>query len=143
MTDTTLLVISAMGVPPYSARGLQQSIEPIDGAASMRRTINGVLKDIAEPQFRKYKSTITCNDQDAPALEGFWPGMEVEVDCVAELSFATNSAGPTRTVVPGSERTADGFTFYRPRLTMLIKAFSQTTDEYGAQTGWRLDLEEV
>lgn len=143
MTDTTLLVLSGMGVAPYSARGLSQSIEIVDAAKSMRRTINGVLRDVSEPQFRKYKTTISCNDQDAPALDGYFPGMEVVVDCVAELSFAIHSGAPARPVVTGSERTENGFTFYRPQLTMLVTGFNETKDEYGATTSWTLDLEEV
>ncbi len=143
MADETELVISAMGVPPYSARGLTQSLEPIQASASMRRTINGTLRDISQPQFQKYKSTISCNDQDAPALEGYWPGMQVVVDCVAELSYLTHSAAPDRPVVAGSSREVAGFTFYRPQLTMLITNFQQTKDEYGAATSWQLELEEV
>lgn len=143
MTDSTLLVISGMGVTPYSARGLSQSLEPIQAAASARRTINGTLRDLSQSQFHKYKSTITCTDQDSPAFDGSWTGKTVTVDCVAELSFETNSAGPQRTVVPGSEREADGFTFYRPRLVMMVVGFQQTTDEWGATVGWQLQLEEV
>jgi hypothetical protein len=143
MTDSTLLVLSGMGVTPYSARGLSQSLEPINAAASSRRTINGTLRNLAQTQFEKYKSTITCTDQDVPALEGVFPGMTLTVDCVAELAYADRSAGPTRTPVPGSEREADGFTFYRPRLSMMVINYSETVDEWGAVTQWKLDLEEV
>lgn len=143
MTDNTVLVISAMGVTPYSARGLSEKLEHIQAAQSMRRTINGTLRDVSETQFRKYKLSITCSDQDAPALEGYWPGMEVTVDCVSELAYPTGSGSPSRTVVPLSSRDADGFTFYRPRLTMLITSFNTTKDEWGAVVAWQLDLEEV
>lgn len=142
MTDSTLLVISVFGVPPYSARGLTQTLEPIDAATSMRRTINGVLRDLSQTQFQKFKSTITCNDQDAPALEGIWPGMEVVVDCVSELCYPTDSRTPERTVVSGSSRTQGSFTFYRPQLTMKVVKYQTNTDEWGAAVGWSLELEE-
>lgn len=132
-----------MGVTPYSARGLTQTLEPIEAAASMRRTINGALKDIANPNFRKYKSTISCNDQQAPAFEGYWPGMTVDVDCVCELSYLTMTAAPSRPVVTGSSREEGDFTFYRPKLTMKIVSIQLNTDEWNAQNGWSMELEEV
>lgn len=143
MAGETLLVLSGMGVPPYSARGLTQTLEPIDAAADVRRTINGAAVDLSESQFRKYRSTISCTDQQAPALEGIWPGQQLTVDCVFELSYETVTASPSRTEVPGSSYEESGFTFYRPRLTMMVTALSETKDEYGATTAWSLELEEV
>lgn len=140
MTDTTVLRLEGMGVPPYSARGLTQTLDPIQAAGQIRRTVNGTLVDFSGTQFRKYKSTISCNDQQAPALEGIWPGMTLTVDCVAELGYETSTGGPSRTVV--SSREDGDFTFYRARLTMLVMAFTQSRDEYGHQTGWTLELEE-
>lgn len=143
MTDNTLLVLTGMGVTPYSARGLSQTLEPIAAAAAARRTLNGTLRDVSQPQFQKYKSSVSCTDQDVPALEGVWPGLVLTVECVAELSYLTHSAGPSRPVVSGSEREADGFTFYRPQLSMMVTDYSETVDEWGATTQWKLDLEEV
>lgn len=140
MTDT-LLVLSGMGVAPYSARGLTQTLQPIAQAAQQRRTVNGALVDVSASQFQKYRSTITCTDQASPALEGVWPGAELVVDCVAELGYETMTGAPAREVV--ASREADGFTFYRPRLTMLVTDFSVQTDEWGASVGWTLGLEEV
>jgi hypothetical protein len=40
--DATLLVLSS-GLPLYAARGLTQSLTPIQASAVQRRTINGVL----------------------------------------------------------------------------------------------------
>jgi hypothetical protein len=143
MPDTTLLVLSGFGVPPYSARGLTQTLDPIAGAAVLRRTVNGDLVDRSAPQFRKYQSSISCADQQAPALEGIWPGQAVTVDCVAELAYLTMTDAPSRPVVEDSSREEGDFTFYRPRLTMRVVGFSQSRDEYGAVTSWKLDLEEV
>lgn len=141
MTDTTVLHLDIMGVPPYSARGLTQTLDPIQAAAQLHRTVNGTLVDFSGTQFRKYKSTISCNDQNAPALEGIWPGMTVVVDCVAELGYETSTGGPSRPVV--ASRTEGDFTYYRPRLTMKVMNFTQSRDEYGHQISWVLELEEV
>lgn len=151
MTDaTTLLVLSGAGVPPYSARGLTQDLTYINASVAMRRTVNGTLTDVSDPNFRKYASKITCTDQQAPALSGIWPGMVLTVDCVNELSFyaGTDSTDEPdsidgRTVVPGSGYFADGFFFYRPRLTMMVTKYWPQQDEYGATVAWELDLEEV
>lgn len=140
--SNTLLLLSGIGVPDYSARGLTQTLEPIEASANLRRTINGALKDLSFAQFRKYKSTISCQDQEPPAVDGVWPGRVVTVDCVAELSYPTGGA-PARTIVAGSSRTDGAFIFYRPQLQMLVTRFSVNRDEYGASVQWQMDLEEV
>jgi hypothetical protein len=139
----TLLEISGIDLPHYATRGLTQTLEPIDQAKQTRRTVNGSLKDISAPQFQKYKSTITCTDQQNPGLDGVWPGLQVTVDCVAELSYKTSGGSPDRPVVTDSSRTDGDWTFYRPRLTMRVTSYSTQTDEYGASVGWQLDLEEI
>ena len=143
MTGTTLLVISGPGMPTYAARGLTQTLEPIDAAGQLARTVNGGLIDLSPSQMRKYASKIKCTDLEAPALDGVWPGMPLTVDCVSELGYLTAGGSPQRTVVSGSSRTAGAWTWYRPRLQMLIVSYSTETDEYGAQIGWSLDLEEI
>jgi hypothetical protein len=143
MTDaTTLLTLSGDGIAPYSARGLTQSLKPIAASQNMRRTINGDLLDTASAQFRKYESTISCTDQQAPALDGIWPGMTLTVGCAAELCYKTGGTAE-RTPVSGSSRTDGDFTFYRPSLTMRVRDFQESLDEWNAQTGWTLELEEV
>lgn len=144
---TTLLRLDPVILPPYAARGITQSLEPIGAAASLRRTVNGVLVDLSFSGFRKYSSTITCTDQQHPALDGVWPGMEVIVDCVAELSYLTAGGSAARPLADTTDdpatRTEGAFTFYRPRLTMLIIGYRVNTDEYGAEVGWTMELEEV
>jgi len=146
MTDLsvtgTLLVISAIGVPPYSARGLTQTLEPIAAALKQRRTVNGVLVNLAPTQFQKYKSKITCHDMMAPAIDGVFPGLVVTVDCIAELSYLTGGT-PQRTVVDGSSYVMGAFTWYRPRLTMMMGPLNTSAGEYDANIAWSVDLEEV
>jgi hypothetical protein len=139
----TLLSISGIDVPPYATRNLTQTLEPINQAKQTRRTVNGTLKDISAAQFQKYKSTITCTDQQSPGLDGIWPGLQVTVDCVGELSYKTSVGSPERPVVTDSSRTDGDWTFYRPQLIMRVISYSIQTDEYGGAVGWQLDLEEV
>ena len=63
-------------MPPYSARGLTQTLEPIEASVQLRRTVNGALADLSYEPFRKYKSTISCQDQEPPAVDGrvAWAG---------------------------------------------------------------------
>lgn len=142
MADTDLVILG-MGISPYSARGLSQTLTPIEAARVQRRSINGALYDLSFDQFRKYQSKITCQDQATPAIDGIWPGQEVTVYCVAELSRLTDTEGPARPVVPGSERTSGAFTFYRPILNMRVVAFETGRDEWAADYSWSLDLEEI
>jgi hypothetical protein len=138
----TLLVLSGMGVPRYSARGITQTLEAIDEAKHIERAINGGLIDFGYAPFRKYKTTITGDDQRPPAVEGVWPGKIITVDCVAELSVV-QSMPLERTPVPGSEYIEDGYVFYRPRLVMMVFGFQMTADEWKAGVGWSLNAEEV
>lgn len=139
----TLLSFNGEGIQPYSARGLSQSLEPIAQASNARRTINGALKDLAFDGFKKYKSTITANDQTAPAFAEQWPGKTIIVDCVAELSYLTAGGSAKRSVVSGSSRVEGAYTFYRPQLTMKVLGFTTNAEEYGAQVAWSMQLEEV
>lgn len=149
MTDTgglnngTLLILDGMGVPLYSARGLTQTLAPIQQAAQIKRTVNGDLIDVSDANFRKYSTTISCNDRRAPAIGGIWPGMTVTIDCVAELNYLTGIGTPERPAVEGSSYEEGDFTFYRPRLICKVMNITQQIDEYGAKVGWQLDAEET
>jgi hypothetical protein len=140
----TLLVINGL-LTPYAVRGVQQSLEPITSAASVRRSVNGTLVDLSVPELRKYRSTISCADQSVPAVDGVWPGLVVTVDCIVELAYPGDSTGPAagRDIVEGSERVDGDFVFYRPRLSMMVLSHSVQHDEYGAVVSWSLELEEV
>ncbi|MDX8513521.1 hypothetical protein [Mesorhizobium captivum] len=148
MAEITLLRLDPIGVPPYSARNINQTIDPIDAGSQLARTVNGELIDLSDgATFRKYKSTITCTDQQMPALSGVWQGMELTVDCIAELSYLTASGSPERPLADTTDdpatRTEGLFTFYRPRLAMRVVSFSTNFTEWDADAGWRLDLEEI
>lgn len=147
MADETELVISGDGMPSTSVRGITETLEPIDN-----------------PQFDKYRLTISCSDMNAPAFDavrvGSWKrtvnggfvdlsgnGSVLTVDCLSELAYKTTGGspapGPQRAVVSGSSRTSGDFTFYRPQLTIGVTAKTQETDEYGAVVQWQLEGEEI
>lgn len=141
--DFTLLRISGAEVPPFSARGLTQTLEPIEAASKLERAVNGQIVDFAIPAMRKYRSRISCNDLNVPAIGGLWPGVQVQVECVAELSFPTGTpALQERTAVTGSVRTEGNWTFYRPVLDMVCIGWNISEDEYGASVSWSYDFEE-
>jgi hypothetical protein len=140
---TTVLNFTGLSLPPYSARGLTQTLEPLDQAGSLRRTVNGELIDLSHEQFRKYRSTISGSDQQPPAIDGVWQGLQVVVDCICELAYLAQGGSPQRPQVSGGSRQDGDFVFYRPRLTMRVTSFSVSTDEYGAVTAWSLGLEEI
>ena len=144
---TELLVITPIGVPPYSIRNASQQLQPSRASVNMKRTVNGALINLAPPQLRKYTSTISCTDMDSPALDGVMPGDTVTIECISELSYLTGGS-PQRPVVVssdglGSPRIDGDFTFYRPLLVMLVTGYEVSTDEWGAMVAWKLDLEEV
>ncbi|MFO1147811.1 MAG: hypothetical protein U1E62_05475 [Alsobacter sp.] len=131
------------GVQPYSARGLSHTYEMIPAAGVVRRTINGTLRDRSVEQFRLFKTTIAGTDVMAPAFEGIYPGVILTVECGFWLSYPTGGGSPSRPVV--DSYTYEAFTFYRPRLSMMVMpgSPSNTFDVNGARNGWKLELEEV
>lgn len=144
MTDS-VLVLEGVGVVPYSTRAAKQTLEPISQAgAGVYRDVNGTLRSVANASFNKYKSTISCTDQRPFAVDGVWPGKTVTVSCIATLAYLDQSgATPARTAVTASSVTEGDWIFYRPKLDMMVTGFSIDYDEYGAEVGWRMDLEEV
>ena len=142
-SDNTLLKISGVGMSPYAARGLTQTLNPIDQSKDVRRTINGELIDFSVEQFRKYASVISGSDQMPPGVAGIWPGHAIQVECIAELYYVTTSGSAERPLVVGSERTEGSYTYYRPVLSMRVVDFNQSFDEWNAQVSWSLTLEEI
>lgn len=142
-SDSTLLKISGVGMSPYAARGLTQTLGPIEQAKNIRRTINGESIDLSAEQFRKYASVITGSDQMPPGVDGIWPGHIVEVECIGELQYVTIGGSAARPKVAGSERTEGIYTYYRPVLDMRVMDFDQTFDEWNAQVSWTITLEEI
>lgn len=141
MADT-LLTLTGMGVPDYSARGLTQTITPIKQALNVARSINGVLINFAPSSFQKYRTEIMCTDQQTPAIDGIWPGSLVTIHSACELSYATGGS-PARAVVSGSSRTEGGFTFYRPVLDVMILEIEDSFAEWEADYAWKIVAEEV
>lgn len=147
MSDpTTLLIIEGVGIPPFSARGITQTLEPIQQAAKFARTVNGGMVNLAAPQFKKYKSVISGSDHDTGAFNGIFPGQVVTVDCIEELGYLTSN-GPgdnDRPTTQEGPRVSGDFTFYRPRLTMMVTAGPTASwDEWAGVTTWSIELEEV
>lgn len=143
MADTTDLVISGDGVPPYSATGIRQTLEPIASAAPVR-TVNGGLLNLVPPQFRKFKTTLSCTSSQPPAFAGLWPGSVVDIDCIEEVGYltASGSAPAGRTII--ATRTLDDHTFVRMRLSVMVMGpWQQARSEAGGTTEWTIEAEEV
>jgi len=139
----TLLVISGLDFQ-YQARGLAQTLEPIKQTHQQLRTINGNLRDVSNPIFRKYSSKITCTDVDAPPIDNIFPGMIVTVQCAIELVYKTGNVGsPAKPEVSGSSYVQGPSTHYRPQLEMMVMDVKHTFDEWKHDNGWEIDLEEV
>ena len=154
-------------LPVGSDRGVRQTLEPIDGGAEMRRTVNGDLVILRNAAFEKYRTEISASDLAAPALGGVWTGDRVRVHCVAriwerlgsdgtvELSrkpvkgsvVATSRADGSRVpvVVDGRSVSAPGASSvsYRPILDCAITRLSTDEEEMTVATSWSLSLEEL
>jgi hypothetical protein len=141
--NPTELRLIGMGVHPYSARGLTQSLTPIDEAANLERSCNGELLDLGYEPMRKYKSTISGADQRPPAFDQMWPGMTLIVECIAELVVEGGPPFGRDPVDYIGINTEAGFSAYRPRLVMKVISWDMEEEEWEAGVNWSLELEEV
>ena len=140
----TDLVISGHGIPRFSARGLTQTLTLVDPAAVLAYSVNGGLLNFSPPQFRKFKSSITCTDVLPAALAALWPGVVVEVDCISPIAYLTAIGSPVPDRTVARSEVVDEYTYDWLRLTMAVAtAWTQSTDEWAAQTSWQLDLTET
>ena len=154
-------------LPVGSALGVSETLAPIDGAASMRRSVNGDLVVIENALFRKYRVEVSSSGNTrAPALGGLWPGARLRIHCVSEIRerlAADGSATLSRRPVSGSVRavsssgahvpaSVDGrdvsapgaaSVSYRPRLDCAVVGLSGDWDEMGASGSWSVALEEL
>jgi hypothetical protein len=168
-TNLTGLALSGADLPPWSANGVSESLAP-EEAGSIRRTVWGTATSTAIPEYRKYRVSISCEDVYPPSFDAVYRGQQVVVDCVSVL-VKTAAAGATsvslgRTPVSGSVAAHDedgneisvsvvGSTVsfassskkisvsYRPQLTCLVDSWSEDRNDFGATTGWSLELVEV
>jgi len=130
-------------LPFYSARGMTQTMTPIDAAQSQRRTVNGELVDLSLSRMRKYASVISANDVRPPSRDDVWPGKTVYVGCAYLLSYPTVGGSPSRDVVSGSTVVSGAFTFYRPVIHFMIGKSSGSFEEWQAGYGWSIPMQEV
>jgi len=144
-TLLTITTVSDGGIvlPLYSARGITQTLETIDGAMFQARTVNAELVDLAVPRFRKFKSVISANDQRPPSRDDIWPGRVVAVGCAYLLSYPTIGGTPSRAVLTGSDFVEGNFTFYQPLITFMIGKATGSFDEWQSGYQWSIPLEEV
>lgn len=140
--EGTILVLTGIGIPLWSARGLTQTLTIIPEANQVTRDINGNSMNLGQVQFQKYESKISCTDFRVPAIDGLWPGAEVTIDCVSELCYPLYGQRQ-RDAVEGSERQEGEFIHYRPILQMVFLGFDTSTPEWDARVSWAMDFTEV
>ena len=162
----TDLILSKGGLPPFSARGCTQTLSSVNLGA-FHRTITNKLVYLGKPE-KKFKSTIKCQDLFSLATDDLFPGVILEVGCIQRLwqKIAGSVCALERFPRDGSllvmnedqspmedydlngqtlhfKKSEKGFVSYKPLLTMQVKSYILTTDEWGLKGEWHLDLEEV
>jgi hypothetical protein len=169
----TLLSIERIGFPSLSARGCDQTLEPIP-QGELRRSVNGDLHFLGNVAALKYRSTIRCADQNSFSLNNEWVGSCVKVGCIQPLWFQGKTEPNGKITLPKAVRpglfktcSAEGKFLnsylvgpatlnceeepgklvevcYYPLLTMYIKHFTFQSAEWEIdRNSWTLDLEEA
>lgn len=126
MTEpTTLLSIDGIDFSDYAVRGITCTLRP-DTAGSLSRDWNGQLVDLTIEQFRKHLVSISCNDIEGPPFADVWKGSGPYT--VRLIEHLIGETGSTDNILT---------------LSMLVEDWNVSRDEWGAETGWQLDLREV
>lgn len=128
LPPTSLLSITGITIPENAIRGCTVDLSPIPQATSLRRDINANYIDTSAEQFRKYQVTITCTDHEAPELTGVWPGHAVTVTLIPFVGVHDDSDSDDDATLT---------------LSCKVKGWRTTRDEYEAETGWVLELEQT
>jgi hypothetical protein len=123
LTTGTLMELTGITLPNYSARSLTFAAQPIDPGA-LEYDANGTLHDLTMTQFRKYQFTITCTDMLAPVLDDIWKGQPVSVTIVPHTGLGDPEAA-------------------QETFSCRLVSWSTSVDEWGARTGWSLTLLQV
>jgi hypothetical protein len=124
LSDSTLLAITGITIPDYAIRGLTLNLQLINASDGLQRSINGSLLDLTAPQFRKYKATLTCEDQDVPTLTDIWQGQIVTITCIPGVGPANNTDGTLT-------------------MNMMVDAWTTSRAEWDALTSWSIDFLEI
>jgi len=119
----TLLAIDAIDFSDYAVRGITMTLEPIDQSKALVRDCLGHLVDISLFQFKQFKVTITCTDNEAPVLTGIWPGQDVTITCIPGMG-AHNSTGDV--LIIGAK----------------VTSWNTSRKEWDAEIAWQLEAEQ-
>jgi hypothetical protein len=94
----TSLVIDLVLLGGGSDRRIRESLS-LDDASELRRDVNGTLRSLGLPEFRKYSLGISGDDLYPPALAGVWAGQQVTVVPATEVG-ARIPSGQTTVTLP-------------------------------------------
>lgn len=126
-----------------SATFVRESLVPISEGTQIVRDVNGNLRSLGNTAFRKYRLSLSCNDNRLPPLSNLWASQVVDVEMSTVI--AERGTTPSRTAVAGTVSVIGSRVEYRPRLTMMITRPPELSDVewQGGAAGWSMELEEV
>lgn len=164
------LILGMSGMPPQSARNCIQELSPVTNG-EFRKSLNGDLLFLQSHDRKRYKSVISCKDNNSPLIDSIWIGSSITVGCIQNIwqSIEPGKKQLTlmRPAVAGSVCAVNNFgipikfelndnnvelykeyseTIYicfRPWLLMNVIDFCLETNEWGMTGGWKLVLEEI
>lgn len=165
-TELRFEVLGGQGaIPPFSARGCVQTLEPIQ-QGELHRTVNGDLVLVGGYKETKYRSKITCKDKQGIALGGVIVGTQVRVGSIqrlvepvggqdVEVKLKYPHVAGSLYFIPQNgtmvklkslalpKNHGIGYVSYRPEIEMRITSYKLETDEWGMTVGWEVELEEI
>lgn len=124
--QATLLSINGLEFTEYDARSISVQLRP-EQNGTLERDWNGNSVDLTRVQFRKYQVGISCSDDlYGPPFADVWRG-----------------SGPyTVRLIPDLVGNADD-TDNILTLSMYVDDWNVDRNEWGAETGWQVELREA
>lgn len=123
----TLLSIDGMDFTEYDARSITVQLRPEQNGGTLERDWNGNLVDLTIVNFRKYQVSIsTSDDLFGPPFADVWRGSgPYTVRLIPDMIANT---GETDNILT---------------LSTYVDDWSISRNEWGAETGWQVDLREA
>lgn len=144
----------AYSIVPGADRRISFDVRPISESGRLLRTVNGVLRNVGRPVYRKFRISISGEGRRAPEITGVFPGDRLRIELPEPIFAAAAPAGreivervavfadKSQRVFSGDPPAGTISIGYRLALTCLVTDVSVSVSEFSKTYAWKMELEE-
>lgn len=145
LPPNTTVMSGISGHPWMTFQNLVTTIQPIEESARMVRSWNATLHNLAAPEFRQRRITVSSTDDMLPpALDGLFPGQKLTI--TPDMYFMGGGTQFDRAgnrVREGMTPVAPVYSYGRKSFRVMVKEpFTLTESARDKRISWTLTCEE-